>query len=117
MNKNVKSTRAKPMADGGETISGGGGDGLRSRQRNSLKAQSVASRASAGSQRSFEYAKNPFGILIKKCCASCQWKQLTDSLITRKCRRWKKKVKPRHCCRSWSLRAKLLKLQMRNVKI
>ena len=104
MERNGKSARAKPMADGAETISGGSGDGLRSRQRKSL----------AGSRGAFSYVRNPFGIRIKVCCASCQWKQLMNSLVWRKCKRWKKKVKPRQYCRCWSLRAELLKLRMRN---
>lgn len=104
MDKNGKSVRAKPMADGAETISGGSGDGLRRRRRLSPP----------GSVGAFCYVRNPFGIRIKQCCASCQWKQVTDSLVWRKCKRWKKKVKPRQCCRCWSLRAELLKLRIRN---
>ena len=49
MNKNRKSVRAKPISDGAETISGGSGDGLRSRQRKS----------SAGS-RGFQLCQKPF---------------------------------------------------------
>ncbi len=103
MDKNKKKVRAKPMADGAETISGGGGDGLWSRRRKSL----------AGSRGVFSYVRNPFGIRIKVCCASCQWKQVTSSLDWRKCRRWKKKVRPRQCCRCWSLREELLKLRIK----
>ena len=59
MERNGKSARAKPISDGAETISGGSGDGLRSRQRKS----------SAGSRGAFSYVRNPFGIRIKQCCA------------------------------------------------
>ena len=51
----------------------------------------------------YEYVVNPYGLRIKVCCASCQWKQLTESLVTRKCRRLKKRVKPRHCCGFWGM--------------
>ena len=93
MKKNRKSVRAKPISDGAETISGGSGDGLRSRQRKSL----------AGSRGAFSYVRNPFGIRIKQCCASCQWKQVMNSLTWRKCKRWNKKVKPRQCCKLWQM--------------
>ena len=110
-----KNARAKPMADGAKTIFGDGGDGLRSRQRNSLTGgQSVALRASAGSRKAANFVRNPFGIRIKVCCASCQWKQLTASLVKRKCRRWNKKVTPRQCCRLWGMRAELKELKIRN---
>jgi hypothetical protein len=34
----------------------------------------------------FAFVRNPAGIRIKVYCASCAWKVLTESLVTRKCR-------------------------------
>ena len=34
-----------------------------------------------------------------------------ESLVTRKCRRWRKRVKPRHCCRCWRMSEALLRLK------
>ena len=101
MNKKEKSARAKPIADGAEKFLGRRREILRTRRRNSLN----------GSGKSFEYVRNPYGLRIKVCCASCHWKQLTESLVTRKCRRLKKRkcrrlkkrVKPRHCCGFWGM--------------
>ena len=104
MDKNQKTVRAKPISDGAETISGGSGDGLRSRQRKS----------SAGSRGAFSYVRNPFGIRIKQCCASCQWKQVMNSLTWRKCKRWNKKVKPWQSCKLWQMRKELLELRIRS---
>ena len=59
----------------------------------------------------FAFVRNPAGIRIKKCCASCAWKVLIDSLVNRKCRRWRKKVKPRHCCGCWEMSEALLRLK------
>ena len=106
MNKKEKSARAKPIADGAEKFSGRRREILRTRRRNSLN----------GSGKSFEYVVNPYGLRIKVCCASCQWKQLTSSLVTRKCRRLKKRVKPRHCCRLWGMSDALRELKIRNVE-
>ena len=92
------------MADGAETISGGGGDNLRRRQRNSL----------AGSRKTFSFVSNPYGIRIKQCCASCGWKQLTGSLVTRKCKRWGKRVRPKYYCQSWQMRKELAELKIKN---
>ena len=48
---------------------------------------------------------------LKSDRASCAWKVLIDSLVNRKCRRWRKKVKPRHCCGCWEMREALLRLK------
>ena len=56
------------------------------------------------------------GIRIKKCCASCAWKVLIDSLVNRKCRRWRKKVKPRHCCGCWEMSEALIELKIEKLK-
>lgn len=64
----------------------------------------------------FGFVRNPAGIRIKKCCASCAWKVLIDSLVNRKCRRWRKKVKPRHCCGCWEMREALIELKIEKLK-
>ena len=64
----------------------------------------------------FGFVMNPAGIRIKKCCASCAWKVLIDSLVNRKCRRWRKKVKPRHCCGCWEMSEALLRLKAEELK-
>ena len=38
-------------------------------------------------------------------------KVLIDSLVNRKCRRWRKKVKPRHCCGCWEMSEALFRLK------
>ena len=100
---------------------------LRTERRNSLNGQSVALRTPDGAENgsrtrkrggagAYEYVRNPYGLRIKVCCASCQWKQLTESLVTRKCRRLKKRVKPRHCCGLWGMSDALRELKIRNVE-
>ena len=64
----------------------------------------------------FAFVRNPAGIRIKKCCASCAWKVLIESLVNRKCRRWRKKVKPWHCCRCWRMRDALIELKIEKLK-
>ena len=104
MKKKVKSSRAKPIADGAETISGRRREILRTARRKSPPGSGNGSaRTPDGSGTTFAFVRNPAGIRIKVCCASCQWKQLTSSLVTRKCRRLKKRVKPRHYCGFWGM--------------
>jgi hypothetical protein len=117
MRKKVKDARAKPIADGAETISGRRREILRTARRNSPPGSGNGSaRTPDGSGTAFAFVRNPYGIRIKVCCASCQWKQLTSSLVTRKCRRLKKRVKPRHCCRLWGMSDALRELKIRNVE-
>lgn len=86
-------------ADRAENFSAVRGDNLFGKGRNSPDGSD------------FDFVRNPYGIRIKKCCASCAWKVLTESLTTRKCRRWRKRVKPRHCCRCWKMSEALLRLK------
>lgn len=53
-----------------------------------------------------EYVINPYGIAIKKCCASCIHKQFySDDL--RKCEFGATKLKPTNVCKRWELIHKL----------
>ena len=101
MNKKEKSARAKPIADGAEKFLGRRREILRTERRKS--PDGARTRPARGTTEEYEYVRNPYGLRIKVCCASCQWKQLTESLVTRKCRRLKKRVKPRHCCGFWGM--------------
>jgi len=70
-------------ADRAEKFSAVRGDNLSSRRRNSADGAD------------FAFVRNPAGIRIKVCCASCAWKILTESLVTRKCRiARQRRVKP-----------------------
>ena len=51
--------------------------------------------------RSYEYVVNAYGLTIKRCCASCAKKVVTDSLHLRKCSHKHKAVRPTDCCRHW----------------
>ena len=115
--------KKKTMKSQAEKFSGRRREILRTERRNSLNGQSVALRTPDGAENgsrtrkrggagAYEYVVNPYGIRIKVCCASCQWKQLTESLVTRKCRRLKKRVKPRHCCGFWGMSDGLRKLNI-----
>ena len=67
-------------ADRAEKFSAVRGDNLSSKRRNSADGPD------------FAFVRNPAGIRIKVCYASCAWKVLTESLVSRKCRR--RRVKP-----------------------
>ena len=49
------------------------------------------------------YAYNEQGIAIKKCCASCAVKDLTNGRRTRRCMVRDESVKPREYCCLWSM--------------
>ena len=91
-------------ADRAEKFSAVWRDNLFSKRRNSPDGSN------------FGFVMNPAGIRIKKCCASCAWKVLIDSLVNRKCRRWRKKVKPRHCCGCWEMSEALIELKIEKLK-
>ena len=91
-------------ADRAEKFSAVRGDNLSRKRRNSADGAD------------FAFVRNPAGIRIKVCCASCAWKILTESLVTRKCRRWRKRVKPRHCCRCWRMSEALIELKVEKLK-
>lgn len=47
--------------------------------------------------------RNSHGIEVKKCCASCRFKDLTRLMTARFCTEHNKRVKPRECCYEWAL--------------
>ena len=114
MKKNGKNARGKPIADGAEKFSERRGKILRTARRNSPPGSENRSARTSDSKTTFDYVRNPYGLRIKVCCASCRWKQLTSSLVSRKCRRLKKRVKPRYCCRLWGMSDALRELKLKN---
>ena len=46
--------------------------------------------------------KNKYGVEVKECCASCQFKDLTRTSM-RYCRQHKKKVSPHAVCGDWTM--------------
>ena len=107
--------KKKTMKGQAEKFSGRRREILRTERRKSPDGAENGSRTrKRGGAGAYEYVVNPYGIRIKVCCASCQWKQLTESLVTRKCRRLKKRVKPRHCCGFWGMSDGLRKLNIKH---
>ena len=51
-----------------------------------------------------EFFVNPFGIRIKKCCASCKHNKDAVNELTRMCEIGMGIVKPSFSCRNWKLR-------------
>ena len=53
------------------------------------------------------YARNAQGIAVKKCCASCAYKELTSGRKTRHCMIRDEKVKPCEYCSLWVMNTQL----------
>ena len=53
------------------------------------------------------YARNAQGIAVKKCCASCAYKELTRGRKTRHCMVRHDKVKPCEYCSLWEMSSQL----------
>ena len=51
--------------------------------------------------------RNSHGIEIKKCCASCRFKDLTRLMTARFCTQHHKSVKPKGCCKQWAISEQL----------
>ena len=47
--------------------------------------------------------RNSHGIEVKKCCASCRYKDLTRLMTSRFCMQHHKSVKPKACCKQWEI--------------
>ena len=47
--------------------------------------------------------RNLHGVEIKKCCASCRFKDLTRLMTARFCTEHHKSVKPNGCCKQWAM--------------
>ena len=55
-----------------------------------------------------EMVVNPYGIRVKRCCASCAYKDLTRAKSLRRCNKHHRNVRPLDVCHCW-LMSKLLK--------
>lgn len=51
--------------------------------------------------------KNSYGIEIKVCCASCQYKDLTRLITARYCTQHLKSIMSNECCNQWVLSKQL----------
>ena len=58
------------------------------------------------------YVRNQFDVRIKKCCASCAFKDLTRAVTERYCTEHAKTVKACEVCRSWRMSSLLQSMQL-----
>ena len=94
-----------------EKFSGRRREILRTERRNSPDGAENGSRTrKRGGAGAYEYVVNPYGLRIKKCCASCALKMTTDNLHWRECLCKHKRVRPTYCCGEWMLNLYLEKL-------
>ena len=49
------------------------------------------------------YVENAYGVRVKRCCASCRYKELTRLLTTRRCRKHLETVYPCNVCKDWEM--------------
>ena len=54
-----------------------------------------------------EMVVNPYGIRVKRCCASCAFKDLTRAKSLRRCTKHHRNVRPLDVCNCW-LMSKLM---------
>lgn len=53
------------------------------------------------------FTRNAYGIQVKRCCASCQYKDLTRAFSLRRCMKHHKDVEPSDCCKHWQMSEQL----------
>ena len=58
--------------------------------------------------------ENRYGVCVKRCCASCQHKDITRLRRMRWCTKHRKQVKPGDCCRAWQMSEALRELRVKN---
>lgn len=58
------------------------------------------------------YVRNQFDVRIKKCCASCAFKDLTRAVTERYCTEHAKTVKACEFCKSWRMSSLLQSMQL-----
>lgn len=58
------------------------------------------------------YVRNQFDVRIKKCCASCAFKDLTRAVTERYCTEHAKTVKACEVCKSWRMSSLLQSMQL-----
>lgn len=61
--------------------------------------------------------RNPFGVCIKKCCASCKFKDLKRGVTERHCKEHAKTVKACGLCKSWKMSSLLQSVQFSDGQI
>ena len=66
---------------------------------------------SAGPMRETEFTKNAYGVVVRKACCSCAYKELTRLLTRRRCKKHKRMVSPDDVCGEWKMREELGKLK------
>ena len=49
------------------------------------------------------FVRNQFGIKVKKCCASCAFKDLKRAVTKRYCKEHARYVKPSEVCECWKM--------------
>ena len=49
------------------------------------------------------YSENEYGMIVKRCCASCEHKALTGKLRYRKCMKHLCKTKAHNVCSDWAM--------------
>lgn len=57
------------------------------------------------------FVRNQFGIRVKKCCASCAFKDLTRAVTERYCKEHAKTVNACKVCNSWKMSSLLQSMQ------
>ncbi len=57
------------------------------------------------------FVRNRFGIRIKRCCASCAFKDFTRAVTERRCKEHAKNVKPCEVCECWKMSSLLQSVQ------
>ncbi len=58
-----------------------------------------------------KFTLNDFGVRIKKCCASCEWKVETRLQTKRCCTKLKKDVSPCDCCKCWKMSQQMMEVR------
>ena len=51
----------------------------------------------------FVYCTNAFGIRVKKCCASCRYRDVNRTVSTRYCTQHQRVVKAKNVCSLWQM--------------
>ena len=103
--------KKKTMKGQAEKFSGRRREILRTERRISPDGAENGSRTrKRGGAGAYEYVVNPYGLRIKKCCASCALKMVTDNLHWRECLHSHKKVRPTGYCCEWMLNLYLKQL-------
>ena len=60
-------------------------------------------------QMPVEYTKNAYGLRVKKCCASCAFKDETRLIKKRMCAKYDLEVCPCDCCKAWKMNEQLVR--------